>query len=70
MHIDALSVSMSVYHKYAWCPWWPEEGIRATEQNGSHRWVLVAIWVLEVESRSSGRETSHSATEPCLQASL
>lgn len=26
MHIDALSVSMSVYHKYAWCPWWPEEG--------------------------------------------
>lgn len=60
---------LSVYHECAWCPWWPEEGIRTTDQNGSHRWLLVAIWVVEVESRSCARQAgtlSHWAMSPGL----
>lgn len=60
---------LSVYHECAWCPWWPEEGIRTTDQNGSHRWLLAAIWVLEVESRSCARQAgtlSHWAMSPGL----
>lgn len=28
MHITVLSICMSGYHMYAWCPRWPEEGIQ------------------------------------------
>lgn len=55
MHMCVLLACMSMYHFLAWCPLRIEEGIESPRTGVLDGCEPPCIWVLGIETRSSGR---------------